>query len=220
MPPSRVRPGQALYLGLLWWLVVGNFERSARRVQTGAARDRGRALRRRAWLHGRSARARPDEHATPAVDVHSACAAAPAIRGWPRAVAIGLFAAALSIVADWAIVRAIYGDRFAGHARLHTRFGTRATTIRAGESLVSPRRTSEWARVVAWIDVERPPRPLEHRDDAPYAGCSASRSAVHAAAQGHGGRTDMTSSPQNARGRRQAQRPSDDDPWGFAPLLS
>ena len=30
----------------------------------------------------------------------------------------GLVAATLSIVVDWAVVRAIYGDRFAGHARL------------------------------------------------------------------------------------------------------
>ena len=43
-------------------------------------------------------------------------------------VALGLAAATLSIVADWAIVRAIYGDRFAGHSRLHTRFGSTATT--------------------------------------------------------------------------------------------
>jgi hypothetical protein len=39
-----------------------------------------------------------------------------------------LIAATLSILADWAIVRAIYGDRFAGHAGLHTRFRTTATT--------------------------------------------------------------------------------------------
>jgi hypothetical protein len=43
-------------------------------------------------------------------------------------VAVGLTAATLSIFADWLIVRAIYGDRFAGHARLHTRFRTTATT--------------------------------------------------------------------------------------------
>jgi len=53
------------------------------------------------------------------------------VRGQRRlatTVAVGLIVAALSIVADWAIVRAIYGDRFAGHARFHTRFGTTAPT--------------------------------------------------------------------------------------------
>jgi hypothetical protein len=42
-------------------------------------------------------------------------------------VAAGTCAAIVSIVADWAIVRAIYGDHFAGHAGLHIRFGPKAT---------------------------------------------------------------------------------------------
>ena len=46
------------------------------------------------------------------------------------AVAAGVLAAALSIVADWGIVRAIYGDRHAGHSALHIRFGPRATIHR------------------------------------------------------------------------------------------
>jgi hypothetical protein len=54
-------------------------------------------------------------------------------RGRPwlaRTVAAGLLAAAGAILLDWAIVRAIYGDRFAGHANLHIRFGPRATIHR------------------------------------------------------------------------------------------
>jgi hypothetical protein len=35
------------------------------------------------------------------------------------------------ILTDWAIVRAIYGDRFAGHAGKHIRFGPNATTQRS-----------------------------------------------------------------------------------------
>jgi hypothetical protein len=34
---------------------------------------------------------------------------------------------ALAILANWAIVRAVYGDRFAGHSGLHIRFGPNAT---------------------------------------------------------------------------------------------
>ena len=41
---------------------------------------------------------------------------------------IGVAAALIMIVADWAIVRAIYGDRFAGHSGKHIRFGPNATT--------------------------------------------------------------------------------------------
>jgi hypothetical protein len=48
-------------------------------------------------------------------------------------VALGLAAALLSIVADWAIVRMIYGDRFAGYANLHIRFGPRATVNQTQE---------------------------------------------------------------------------------------
>ena len=47
----------------------------------------------------------------------------PAARGRSRlatTVAVGLTAATLSILADWAIVRAIYGDRFAGRAHLES----------------------------------------------------------------------------------------------------
>jgi hypothetical protein len=42
-------------------------------------------------------------------------------------------------VIDWAIVRGIYGDRFAGHSGLHIRFGPGATTHSAkGGSISKP----------------------------------------------------------------------------------
>lgn len=40
-------------------------------------------------------------------------------------------AAAVAIVVGWAVVLAIYVDRFAGHSSLHIRFGPDAT-IRRG----------------------------------------------------------------------------------------
>jgi hypothetical protein len=46
---------------------------------------------------------------------------------WGTLVATGLVATVAAIVIDWAVVRAIYGDRFAGHANLHIRFGPNAT---------------------------------------------------------------------------------------------
>jgi hypothetical protein len=47
-----------------------------------------------------------------------------------RSVTIGVVLAALSILADWGVVRAIWGDRFAGpaYSGFHIRFGPRATT--------------------------------------------------------------------------------------------
>ena len=59
-------------------------------------------------------------------------AAASKRRGLAATVAAGSIVAILSIVADWAVVRAIHGDRFAGHAGLHIRFGPRATISRPG----------------------------------------------------------------------------------------
>jgi hypothetical protein len=55
-------------------------------------------------------------------------------------VAIGAAAAILSIVADWAVVRAIYGDRFAGHAGLHVRFGPKASISQLENPDRSPNR--------------------------------------------------------------------------------
>jgi hypothetical protein len=47
-----------------------------------------------------------------------------------RTATMGLVAASVSVAADWAIVRAIYGDRYAGrpYAGLNIRFGPNATT--------------------------------------------------------------------------------------------
>jgi hypothetical protein len=125
VPASPLGRGQLLYLGLLWWLVVGNFERAlvaftAERLVTEgviyvvalictllllagpAAVDRGKPPSPAGW-------ARP---------------------GLARTIAVGLLAAIVSIVADWAVVRGIYGDQFAGHAKRLIRFGPDATIHR------------------------------------------------------------------------------------------
>ncbi len=123
VPSTAIGRGQLLFVGLLSWLVIGNFERAlvhftAPRLVTE-------------WVIGA---------------VSLACAAL--VVGWPpldrlapeakeaerprftRLIVLGLIAAATSIVLDWAIVRAIYGDKYAGHANLHIRFGPRATIER------------------------------------------------------------------------------------------
>ena len=130
VPSSLLGRGQLLYVVLLWWLVVGNFERAlvafaAQRLVTegvifvvalvctvlllcGSPPDAGGDCR------------RSDEPARPPL---------------ARTVWVGLLAAAVSILVDWAIVRGIYGDRFAGHARMHIRFGPDATINRPRGSL-------------------------------------------------------------------------------------
>ena len=52
----------------------------------------------------------------------------PVLIRWGRLVAMGAGAALIAVLVDWAIVRGLYGDRFAGHAGLSIRFGPNATT--------------------------------------------------------------------------------------------
>jgi hypothetical protein len=124
LPPSPLGRGQLLYVVLLWWLVVGNFERALVRFTEPRLVTEG-------------------------VIGAVALACTVLILAWPpptgfppsrssgtgrpwlvRTLAAGLLAAAGSILLDWAVVRAIYGDQFAGHANLHIRFGPRATIHR------------------------------------------------------------------------------------------
>jgi hypothetical protein len=126
VPPGALGRGQLLYIVLLWWLVAGNFERivvafrAERLVTEGVIGAVALActLIVLAWP--------PPTRAAPAP---AAGAGRPRLA---RTVAAGLIAAAGAIVFDWAVVRAIYGDRFAGHADLHVRFGPNAT-IKPGE---------------------------------------------------------------------------------------
>jgi hypothetical protein len=125
VPESRIGKGQLLYVGLLWWLVAGNFTRALvaftaeRLVTEGVIYVVALACTLILLTSSDPVPASSD----PVLD-------APDSREQARlisTVAAGLVAAILSIGADWAIVRAIYGDRFAGHSGLHIRFGPRAT---------------------------------------------------------------------------------------------
>jgi hypothetical protein len=130
LPESWLGKGQLLYAGLLWWLVVGNFARilvaftPERLVTEGIILVVALACTIIAILWSDSTGV-PEDRAPEQVQSN----------GWsrlgPRAlVVLGVTAAILSIALDWAIVRMIYGDRFAGHANLHIRFGPRATINR------------------------------------------------------------------------------------------
>jgi hypothetical protein len=126
VPPTWYGKGQILYLGLLWWLVTGNFERALvaftpeRLVTEGVLYLVALACTLVLLLAPRRT-----------LEPTKGESAGPVVRGrsrLTRIVAVGMTAAAVSILVDWMIVRAIYGDRFAGHARLHTRFRPTATT--------------------------------------------------------------------------------------------
>jgi len=126
IPSNPLGRGQWLYLALLWWLVVGNFER----VVVGFAPHRlvteGVILLNAAIAtlltvllpaHGIATREVGTELNVPRPHV--------SLR---RLIIAGSILTIFSVLVDWQVVRAIYGDRFAGHAQLHIRFGKNATT--------------------------------------------------------------------------------------------
>jgi hypothetical protein len=122
--------GQWLYLVFLWWMVVGNFERALvafaepRLVTEGVIHLNALMCTLLAVLAPRAG-----GNAVRSSEPDTASLWAMRIR---RTLALGLVVAAISICADWAIVRTIWGDRYAGpqYAGFHIRFGPNATTQR------------------------------------------------------------------------------------------
>ena len=124
VPENPLGRGQGLYLLLLAIMVIGNFERALvgfkdqRLVTEGVIHLQRPDLRRDPPDRGPPAR--PGNN--------SSGQRKPAPARWGRLVAMGVGAALIAVLADWAIVRGLYGDRFAGHAGLSIRFGPNATT--------------------------------------------------------------------------------------------
>ncbi|AMV38309.1 hypothetical protein [Planctomyces sp. SH-PL62] len=125
VPEGALGRGQALYLMLLAIVVVGNFGKAVvkftdqRLITEGVVYANAVVCALILLL------------ASPSRDESAGAYEVPTPRErpvrWGRLIAAGVLASALAILADWAIVRAIYGDRFAGHAGLHIRFGPDAT---------------------------------------------------------------------------------------------
>ncbi len=126
LPESPFARGQVFYLILLWMIVAFNFERivvvfrSQRLITEGV-------LYLVALVSTVVLLFAPESHEIGAVEPRLAPPKR-ARSGLLALTALGVLAAAVSIAADWAIVRAIHGDRHAGYSRLHIRFGPRATT--------------------------------------------------------------------------------------------
>jgi hypothetical protein len=121
IPERCLGRGQLLFVVFLWWVVVGNFERIVVSFTQERLVTEG-VIHLNAMLCTLLVLLAPGASRTgPIVEDGEG-----RFRLW-RTLALGVIAAAVSIVIDWGIVRAIYGDRFAGHANLHIRFGPRAT---------------------------------------------------------------------------------------------
>jgi hypothetical protein len=124
VPDDPLGRGQALYVLFLAIMVIGNFDRALvgfapqRLVTEGVILVNSVLCVVLLLTMDLSSRLVPDPVEQPAERVPIA---------WARLVAVGLAAVLAAILIDWAIVRGIYGDRFAGHSGLHIRFGPGAT---------------------------------------------------------------------------------------------
>ncbi len=124
IPASPVGRGQLLYLTLLWWMVAGNFDRalvgfSEQRLITEGVIQINATLCTLGLLLGVPSRSR------------SILTVTTITRSYLQKVAlVGVLVSSLAIVANWAIVRGLYGDQHAKHSGLSIRFGPNATILR------------------------------------------------------------------------------------------
>jgi hypothetical protein len=121
VPASSLGKGQLLYLIFLWWLVVGNFDRAQvaftpQRLVTEGVILLNAVLCTLLLLLCAPLSTMPMMNAI--VRFRSASS---------KTIAVGLVGMIVTVLLQWAVVRAIYGDQFAGHAGKHIRFGPNAT---------------------------------------------------------------------------------------------
>jgi len=123
VPTTWLGKGQLFYVAFLWWVVIGNFERalvsfSPQRLATEGVIYLNAVICTVMILP--SAKMKPDSSAR----LSDSC------RHLRIATAAGIAGMILSVLLDWGIVRAMYGDQFAGYAGLHIRFGPNATATK------------------------------------------------------------------------------------------
>jgi hypothetical protein len=124
VPENPLGRGQGLYVLLLAIMVIGNFERALVGFKDQRLVTEGVILLNALLCTLLILTADP----VPRTVLSRGDQAQRVPARWGRLVAIGLMAALVSVIIDWAIVRRIYGDKFAGHAGLSIRFGPSATT--------------------------------------------------------------------------------------------
>lgn len=120
VPTNWLGKGQMIYLAFLWWIVIGNFMKALvsfspqRLVTEGVIQFNALLCTLMVLLWAR--RPRNLDIQTPDYRF--------VLR---RTLALGLTVMAVSVFLQWGLIRAIYGDTFAGNAKLHIRFGPNNT---------------------------------------------------------------------------------------------
>jgi len=115
--------GQLLYLVFLWMMVIGNFQRALVSFAPQRLVTEGIIFLNAALCTGVFLGAPVTERALPAGGFAWS-------RLLPRTAVVGQVAMALSLLVDWGVARAIFGDRLAPHASRHIRFGPDATATK------------------------------------------------------------------------------------------
>jgi hypothetical protein len=120
LPTSRLGKGQLFFVVFLWWIVLGNLARTIpfaeqRLITEGVIHINACLCTLLALL-------------LPCRDRLAGEIAPPDSRALlQKTVMAGVLGAALLVVGQFALVRGLWGDTFAGHAGLHIRFGPNAT---------------------------------------------------------------------------------------------
>jgi hypothetical protein len=130
IPTSWLGRAQWLYLIFLWIFAIGNFEKALTGFREQRLITEGVILL-NAMLCTVLALLWPVDGRRQTTDGHPN-AVTPVGRNSPfpnitRTVAMGGAAASLAILLGWGLVRAVWGDTFAGYAGKHIRFGPNAT---------------------------------------------------------------------------------------------
>ncbi len=123
IPTNWLGRGQLLYLVFLWWIVIGNFDRSVvnfapQRLITEGVIFLNATICTLILLSGVPATVAVAEAETEK-DPFGALL--------KKAVAVGMLATVISLLADWGLTRVMFGNELAGFSAKHIRFGPDAT---------------------------------------------------------------------------------------------
>ncbi len=123
IPANWLGRGQLLYVVFLWWMVVGNFDRSVvnfapQRLITEGLIFLNACVSTLILLSGSPATIAVAEPETEKIPFGALL---------KKAVVVGMLATVLSLLADWGLTRVMYGNELAGFSTKHIRFGPDAT---------------------------------------------------------------------------------------------
>lgn len=127
VPESAMGKGQWVYLVFLWWICIGNFDRAQVKFADQRLITEGVIFLNAMICTAILLIAQPG---LSAISKSAGCLNCNFLLV-RRMFAISAVLFACGIMLDFAVVRAIFGDQFAGHASLHIRFGPR-NTIQSG----------------------------------------------------------------------------------------